>query len=119
MINNNYQPNFTSTYIPNLSKFNMMDAAAKLEPYFTVKAFGKTTPSKVRERIDYGQAAIGLDEKNSSWFVTAKDREADEFIARQLRPEDIHINYIQDTPETKFDGPVFDLNDFNDLDITV
>lgn len=119
MINNNagFQPNFTSTYIPKISKYNWNDAALKLNNYFELKGFGKTTPQKMREQIKLGQAGIGFDEKGSgTTIIVGKDREADEFIARQLRPEDIHINYIQDTPETVFKGEPINLEDLK-LDI--
>ena len=65
-------------------------------------------PQKIREKIDLGQAGIGL--HKDGYTVVGKDREADEFIARQLCPESFHINYTQDTPETVFKGPVLDLN---------
>lgn len=124
MINNNagFQPNFTSTYIPKVSKFNWNDAALKLSNYFEVKGFGKITPEKMREQIKLGQAGLGFDRDASGTAIfVGKDREADEFIARQLRAEDIHINYIQDTPETVFkDKPINgnDLKiDFDDLEI--
>lgn len=114
MINNNYQPNFTATYVPKAAKFSLDRAADKLNKYFELKGFGNCSVEKVREQINHAQAGV-LFNKDGSVFI-GKDREADEFIARQLRPESIHINYFQDTPETKFEGQVIDLTN---LDITI
>lgn len=109
MINKNvqFQPNFTSTFVPKTAKLSYLKIADKLDKYFYVKGFGDTTPQKMREQINLSQAGISINKDGVT--VVGKDREADEFIAKQLRPEDIRINYIEDTPKTVFDNPIFDI----------
>lgn len=102
------QPNFTSTFVPKTAKTTLKTAAETLNHYFTVKGFGgNMSIQRIRDRIALDQAGIRLEK--DGFTVIGKDREADEFIARTLRKDDLFINYTQDTPETKFEGPIFDL----------
>lgn len=79
----------------------------KIKPYFELKGFGNSTPAKAREEINLGQAGV-LTDKDGIYLI-GKDREADKFIARQIKEGNIEHTYIEDTPETNFDGPVFEI----------
>lgn len=102
------QPNFTSTFVPKYAKMPLQKASEELSKYFEVKGFGNNlSPAKIREKIDLSQAGISM--QKDGFIVAGKDREADEFIARTLRKDNLFVTYKQDTPETIFDDNVIDL----------
>lgn len=100
------QPNFTSTFVPSNAKLNVLKASDKLSKYFEVKGFVGLTPDKVREEIKLSQ--VGINWSKEGFWAVGKDREADEFVARVLRNDELLANYTQDTPVTKFEGQIFD-----------
>lgn len=102
------QPHFTSTFVPKHAKLPLHKAAEELSKYFEVKGFGNDlSPAKIRKNIDLSQAGISM--HKDGFVVAGKDREADEFIARTLRKDNLFVTYKQDTPETIFDDNVIDL----------
>ena len=101
------QPSFTSTFVPSNAKLNFLKASDKLSEYFEVKGFMGLTPDKVREKIQLSQ--VGINYSKEGFWAVGKDREADEFVARVLRKDELLANYTQDTPETRFEGQIFDL----------
>lgn len=108
--NNTSNPrvNFTSTLVPYSNKpfAKIVDSVSDC---FQLRGYGNLNAKGIRDKIHLGQAGIGLD-KEGLLFV-GKDREADEFIARQLKKVEPDAKYVQDTPETVFDGPVIDLDE--------
>lgn len=78
-----------------------------IESCFELKGFYNQKPEIVRKQLTGSQAGVVLD-KNGITLV-GQDREADEFIARQMTKGNIEHTYVQDTPETNFDGPTFEL----------
>lgn len=104
-VNNNNNLSFQSIHIP-AKKIALSKPLDLIESCFELKGFANSNPAKVREQIHLGQAGVLLD-KNGITLV-GKDREADEFIARQMTKGNIEHTYVQDTPETKFDGPIID-----------
>lgn len=78
-----------------------------IKPYFELKGYINTTPAKIRTEITEAQAGIAINK--DSLTIVGKDREADEFIARQMKKGNIEHKYVQDTPETIFEDPVFEI----------
>lgn len=78
-----------------------------LESSFDLKGFYNQTPEVVRKQLTGSQAGVILDKKGIT--LVGQDREADEFIARQMTKGNIEHTYVQDTPETNFDGPIFEI----------
>lgn len=106
MINNNYSPNFTSTFIPYKAKLPVTAIPEKLSPFFELRGFGGKTVNEIRNSIKLNEAGVNIGKNGLT--IVGKDREADAFIARQLK--DIPTaKYTQDTPVTKFDGEAFDI----------
>lgn len=106
MINNNYSPNFTSTFIPYTKKLPVTTILEKLPPFFELKNFGQKTVNEIRNSIKLNEAGVNIGKNGLT--IVGKDREADAFIARQLK--DIPTaKYTQDTPVTKFDGEAFEI----------
>lgn len=101
---NNNQLSFQSTFVhaKNVPMKKPLDA---LKSTFELQGFSKSTPAKVREKINGNQVGI-LISKDGMNFV-GKDREADKFIARKLTEAHIDNTYIQDTPESNFNDGVF------------
>lgn len=110
MINRNYgvQPHFTSIKIPYDKNIYVADVAKRINKYFTLKGFGDLSPQELRNEIDLSQAAMGINKDCVT--IVGKDREADSFLARILKPISPKIEYVEDTPETVFKGPVFDID---------
>lgn len=106
MINNNYSPNFTSTFIPYKAKLPVTTIPEKLSPFFELKNFGQKTVNEIRKSIKLNEAGVNIGKNGIT--IVGKDREADAFIARQLKDVPT-AKYIQDTPVTKFDGEPFEI----------
>ncbi len=106
IINNNTQPNFTSSYVKT-SKMALSKLTDSIDPYFELKGYANMTTDKIRNAIKLNQAGIGIQDKGL--VIVGKDREADEFISRMLTKANIDHKYVEDTPVTKFDGPTIDL----------
>jgi len=105
-MNTNYNNvNFSSTHVPAKSAFKAIDTIA---PYFELKGINTNSLNRTRKSLNGSQAGISL-EKDGLKFV-GKDREADSFISRMLKKNNIESNYVQDTPETKFEGDIIDFN---------
>lgn len=106
MINNNYSPNFTSTFIPYTKKLPVTTIPEKLSPFFELKNFGQKTVNEIRNSIKLNEAGVNIGKNGLT--IVGKDREADAFIARQLKDVPT-AKYTQDTPVTKFDGEPFEV----------
>jgi len=104
-INNNNTLSFQSVHLP-IRDIPLSKPLDLIESCFELKGFANSNPAKVREQINLGQAGVLLHDKGIT--LVGKDREADEFIARQMAKGNIEHTYVQDTPETKFDGPIID-----------
>lgn len=79
----------------------------RIKPYFELKGFGNSTPAKVRDEINLSQAGVLINKDGI--YLVGKDRDADKFIARQIKEGNIEHTYIEDTPKTKFEGPTFEI----------
>lgn len=106
MINNNYSPNFTSTFIPYTKKLPVTTILEKLPPFFELKNFGQKTVNEIRNSIKLNEAGVNIGKNGLT--IVGKDREADAFIARRLKDVPT-AKYTQDTPVTKFDGEPFEI----------
>lgn len=106
MINNNYSPNFTSTFIPYTKKLPVTEVINKIDKTFELKNFGNKTVQEIRNSIKLNEAGVNIGKNGLT--IVGKDREADAFIARQLKDVPT-AKYTQDTPVTKFDGEPFEV----------
>lgn len=106
MINNNYSPNFTSTFIPYKAKLPVTAIPEKLSPFFELKNFGQKTVNEIRNSIKLNEAGVNIGKNGIT--IVGKDRAADTIIARRLKDVPT-AKYTQDTPVTKFDGKPFDI----------
>lgn len=106
MINNNYSPNFTSTFIPYTKKLPVTTILEKLPPFFELKNFGQKTVNEIRNSIKLNEAGVNIGKNGIT--IVGKDRAADTIIARRLKDVPT-AKYIQDTPVTKFDGKPFEI----------
>lgn len=106
MINNNYSPNFTSTFIPYKAKLPVTAILEKLPPFFELKNFGQKTVNEIRNSIKLNEAGVNIGKNGIT--IVGKDRAADTIIARRLKDVPT-AKYTQDTPVTKFDGKPFEI----------
>ncbi len=106
MINNNYSPNFTSTFIPYTKKLPVTTILEKLPPFFELKNFGQKTVNEIRNSIKLNEAGVNIGKNGIT--IVGKDRAADTIIARRLKDVPT-AKYTQDTPVTKFDGEPFEI----------
>ena len=102
----NNSPAFTSVHLP-YKKIPLSKPLDLIEPYFELKGFCNIAPEKVRAQITGTQAGVVINKNELS--LIGKDREAEEFIARQMKKGNMEHTYVQDTPETKFEGPIIDM----------
>ena len=104
---NNIQssPSFTSTIIPPKAAKSFGKFVDELDRYFEVKGLNGSA-EKMRSQINLGQTAIGF--SKDGIVVVGKDKSADNFIYRTLKGINKDVEFINDAPEIKVDGPVFD-----------
>ena len=77
-----------------------------MSPFFELKNFGQKTVNEIRNSIKLNEAGVNIGKNGLT--IVGKDREADAFIARQLKDVPT-AKYTQDTPVTKFDGEPFEI----------
>ena len=105
----NNQVSFGATIVPLSKEKNALKLALKsVDSCFEFKGFGSNhTPEQIRERINLSQAAVQTGKDCIK--ILGGDREADEFIFREVSKAVPEAKYVQDTPKTVFNGPVFEL----------
>ena len=110
MINKiNSQTNFGSTYVKNASLRETAEIRNHLNQFFKVRGayMGDSVEFARKTYGDSISEVIHLrDGKTGQDIFIGNDRESDEFIARQitkLKPS-LETTYIEDTPETVFEG---------------
>lgn len=106
--NNTSNPrvNFTSTLVPYSNK-SFSKIVDSVSDYFQLRGYGNLNAKGIRDKINLGQAGIGLTDEGL--LFVGKDREADVFISKQLAKVEPDAKYVQDTPKTVFKEPIIDL----------
>lgn len=110
MINNvNSTPSFGSTFIPiKNSNVKLSEMVGNLPKYFELKGRFNIPAQKAADEIDFGQAAVILQE-NGATFV-GKDKTADRFIAKIMKKFHPDAKFTDDIKDIEISGPIIDLN---------
>lgn len=105
----NNQVSFGATIVPLVKGSDNCGRALKaIENCFELKgAWSGRSAERVREGMNLCQAMV--QPAKNSMKLYGGDREADEFIFREVSKVVPDAKYVQDTPETVFEGPVFEL----------
>jgi hypothetical protein len=106
----NTKSNFGSIHISkNVGHKPMSGLLNEIKDTFHIISINSKNPDIIREKIQYGQAAIALT-KEKGIMVVGKDATEEQFLFKKISAKfDPDAKLVEDAPQAKPEGPIINL----------